>query len=751
MAELLEEVDQRLLLGGREARDGAADDVGVAGEDAGDQGLAGFGELGVAGSAVGFAGAAADEAAFDELVDEEGDAAAGDEDLLLDFAEEHGALVVEGFEDGEFRLGEAVGFDVGFGVGVQRLRRPGEDDIEVQGAGVGRHLSVKINTFVVLRCLRSPPLIGIDLASGVLIAVRSRRLLTPDTQRTDLRNMPEKIVPSVNAEAEFFEILNDFGDPLEILREAISNAYDASATRMSIRFDVEEIDGAARLVIRIADNGRGIDESSLRQDFWGLGHSTSRGSADTIGEKGHGTKIYLRSEHVSVRTQTAAGAWLSECTNPLRRLAQRKLHEPTIQRIEPFLDGTGTEITVIGYNENERARFVEDVVTDYVHWFTKIGTVEHVFRDPAQSLEVSLKCLDSDPKILSFGHPFPEPSSSIDELFRERETEAADWFVMRELRKDQRLVTHPEVKYDVVISVEGDQVKRGYNPMIRDRRTKDGGRYKVSDRYGIWLCKDYIPVVRVNDWISGFGSGSNALTLLHGFVNCQQLKLTANRGTVANTNPQILEELKKAVQGIVDDVDAKLHKDGIYTLRAWQEEHRTVKQEKEEYARRVKSVRTRKSAMLRGTRLLEPANESEVFGLLIRLCTIVPELFPFEPLDYNTAKGIDLIARKRGVGGLETGDLWYVELKHTLRKDFNHSFGHIRWIVCWDFDKSIANGSEFQGVEETDHRSLVVENEDGKHLYFLDNRRRAAKIEVIRLREYLQEHLNLQFSLEPAE
>lgn len=64
----------------------------------------------------------------------------------MDFAEEHWALVVEGFEDGEFGVGESVGLDVGFGVGVERFGRPGEDDVEFEGGGggVGRHLSSKI-------------------------------------------------------------------------------------------------------------------------------------------------------------------------------------------------------------------------------------------------------------------------------------------------------------------------------------------------------------------------------------------------------------------------------------------------------------------------------------------------------------------------------------------------------------------------------------------------------------------------------
>src|ERR1700733_4579182 len=103
----------------------------------------------------------------------------------------------------------------------------------------------------------------------------------------------QAIHPSVSAEAEFFEILNDFGNPLEIVREAISNAIDASATQMDVSFSVEEIQGNSRSVIRFVDNGSGMTEDVLRTVFWGLGHSTSRGDKTKIGEKGHGTKIFL--------------------------------------------------------------------------------------------------------------------------------------------------------------------------------------------------------------------------------------------------------------------------------------------------------------------------------------------------------------------------------------------------------------------------------------------------------------------------
>lgn len=43
-----------------------------------------------------------------------------------------------------------------------------------------------------------------------------------------------KIEPTVNATQEFIEIANDFSNPLELGREALSNAYDAKATKIEI-------------------------------------------------------------------------------------------------------------------------------------------------------------------------------------------------------------------------------------------------------------------------------------------------------------------------------------------------------------------------------------------------------------------------------------------------------------------------------------------------------------------------------------
>lgn len=572
-----------------------------------------------------------------------------------------------------------------------------------------------------------------------------------------MNNSWTEIEPEVNSSAEFFEIVNDFGNPMELVREAISNAVDWKASHIKISFNVEIIDGSKRLVIRLNDDGVGMTQEILSRSFWGLGHSESRKLKDNgdkylIGEKGHGTKIFLRSEKVSVKTKSEDGVFESVCKQPFKTLSNKKLHKPQIREIDDFLERqeSGTEIKIIGYNDNERSAFVQNIVRDYIKWFTKTGSIEQIFGiENNKDFKVYLKCLDTDEhEEISFGHTFPSENSSIDNLFEKLEFDAADHYVKRFVYENERLKNHPEVTFDLVVSVEGDHVKREYNPMIQERSRKETGRYKVSDRYGIWICKDHIPITRVNEWISGFGTGSNSLTMIHGFVNCQELKLTANRGAISNTDPQIQNELKGRIQDIFDEIDTFLHEKGIYTLRSWQKEHKTIKQETAEYKRRITSIKKRNTCLHNGRIFIEPQNEAEVFGLFMSIYTLYPEKFLFEPLDYNTSRGIDLIVRNKTDNKISESEFWYVELKFIFKKDFNHAFKHLRWILCWDFDKNLSEASELIGVEESDIRHLKFEKDENDNpIYFLDKRSRGGnRIEIIKLKEFLQIELGMEFN-----
>ena len=63
------------------------------------------------------------------------------------------------------------------------------------------------------------------------------------------------ITPKVDATQEFIEIANDFSNPLDLVREAISNAYDAKASVIKIIFEVIQEYSERLLKITLQDNG----------------------------------------------------------------------------------------------------------------------------------------------------------------------------------------------------------------------------------------------------------------------------------------------------------------------------------------------------------------------------------------------------------------------------------------------------------------------------------------------------------------
>lgn len=558
-----------------------------------------------------------------------------------------------------------------------------------------------------------------------------------------------QFTPKVSTVNEFIEIAFDFGDPLEIIREVISNAYDARATLLKIYARVEDIDGEDTLILEFIDNGDGMSPDILENNFWDLGNSSAKKNPEKIGEKGHGTKIFLRSSKIFVQTVAEGIATESECLSPMSKLKKGVMHQPFIRKVvqHPMLE-KGTYIRIEGYHNNQFSKFKQEIVADYIYWFTKMGSIEKEFGIVPRDFQVELQMLDArEPAMLNFGHRFAAENCNIDKLYADygHSENAVDYFV-KKYQISRSLKNHPHISYNMVIYYEGDKAKRIYNPCIRDRRVRnDDTHYKVADRYGIWLSKDYIPIERRNEWITGFGSGSNAFGLLHGFINCQEFKLTANRGTVANTDINIMDEIKKEVQEFIETIDEDLTENEIYTLKSWQQEAKTKKQEEVSFKNRVKSIRSRNLIKVTDSIcFLEPRNEAETFSVLLRLYEHYRESFKFEPMDYDTHQGIDIIARNKSSTPIADCEYWYIEMKFLLTKDFNHSFANLRWIICWDFNDSVKDGSEMTSTVDNGRKIMKYEtNSDGKHCYFLCFPGDQIRIEVIRLKEFIVEELGL--------
>jgi hypothetical protein len=250
------------------------------------------------------------------------------------------------------------------------------------------------------------------------------------------------IAPKVDETQEFIEIANDFANPLDLVREAISNAFDAKATEIRLAFNAENIAGEKVFVIKLGDNGSGMGRAEL-QSFFDLGNSTRCGDKETIGEKGHGTKVYFNAKKVVVDTQCDGKRFVATLDSPFARLHDRKIPTVSVVEIASETNATGTTITIYVYNSNRRDRFTHDRLRDHILWFTKFGSVEQQFGIARLAdVKLHLKGLDRDDfETVPFGHHFPLESADVNSLFTQYTIQAPHYtrYFLENPRKAHRI------------------------------------------------------------------------------------------------------------------------------------------------------------------------------------------------------------------------------------------------------------------------------------------------------------------------
>lgn len=551
------------------------------------------------------------------------------------------------------------------------------------------------------------------------------------------------LVPTVDEAQEFIEIANDFANPLDLVREAISNAFDAHATDIRLEFYTEVISGETTFAIRMTDNGEGMDRASL-QSFFDLGNSTRRADKSTIGEKGHGTKVYFNAKKLIVDTQRDGIRLQALLDSPFSKLHDRQIPEVRVRQEASETLASGTSITIFGYNNNRRERFTHPRLKDHILWFTKFGSIERQFgSDALAAVKLHLKGLDRDDfETLDFGHPFPNESEDVNALFGKYVIQAPNYYCRRLIRTGS-LPNHPEIRYQAVFSVEGKRVKYDNNPMLR--RPGYGapeGAYTVQERYGLWLCKDFIPIQRKNEWVTTKGS---EYTKLHAFLNCQALKLTANRGSVENTPAEVLQDVEAVARRIYDELTEGDEWLQLSYLEEEADTYNTVEKEKKNFSLRVDKANGAKIASYKGIGLVEPKRESGVHSLVVQLMAIEPQLFPFAIVDYDTLEGIDVVVKSNDAVPVHGSRLYYVEFKYLLGTAFNHSFENLHSIICWDTE--LKHGDIVKDINREERKlSIIAPAASGDYTrYFLENPRKAHRIEVYVLKDYLCQKLKIEF------
>jgi hypothetical protein len=287
------------------------------------------------------------------------------------------------------------------------------------------------------------------------------------------------------------------------------------------------------------------------------------------------------------------------------------------------------------------------------------------------------------------------------------------------------------------------RVKYDNNPMLRHRGyPAPEGAYTVQERYGLWLCKDFIPVQRKNEWITTKGT---EFTKVHAFFNCQALKLTANRGSIDNTPAEILQDVELVVRSTYQEITESDEWLQLNYLQEEAEGYNTVETEKKNFAFRVEKANRSKIATYKNISLIEPKRESGVQSLVVQLMIVEPKLFPFTVVDYDTHEGIDIIVKANDTIPVHGSRLYYVEFKNILSTTFNHSFENLYSIVCWDTD--LKHGDIVKDVNREERKLAVAAPQDENDYthYFLDNPRKAHRIEVFVLKDYLTQKLRVEF------
>lgn len=560
--------------------------------------------------------------------------------------------------------------------------------------------------------------------------------------------------PEVNEASEFLEISSDFGDPKEIIREAISNSFDAKATEIHISAVIDKSVGEDELVITLSDNGEGMGEEELKY-FFGLGF-TNRKKLDklgkkiteAIGEKGHGTKIYFNSRRIEVETVKDAKLINAFLAKPRKNLRQGKL--PGVEyKVDPTESPHGTKVIIRGYNDNNQEEFSHEELRDYIYWFTRFGSFEkEIDIKKYEDVVIHLSGLgweEEEGEPLKFGHPFPVVKTSIRELKSSDKVSPLDYYVARWLFPKESLIGIPGGHIDFVFYLEGDKAKRKYNEMIHEPRTIwRPGQYNVDSRYGLWLCKDYISIERRNSWVSE----KSEWTKYHAFVNCQELHLTANRGDLGNTPSRILEAVEKTVKEIFERKIKPTEEFKKYQEELEKEQlYQSAQKEEKDFQRRKKLTLQKKTAKLKNIELLEPRQESGVFSLVLQLSALMPSLFGFKVIDYDTSIGYDLLVTKDYALDLNKTAMRFAEIKFELKRDFNHSFKKLAVVICWDTklsnDDEVIDLTGAKRIMKITPRDKKAKNSYTK--YMLVTSTELHNIEVFVLKDFLHECLKIEF------
>jgi hypothetical protein len=496
----------------------------------------------------------------------------------------------------------------------------------------------------------------------------------------------KKKTPEVNEVNEFLEIASDFEDPLEVIRESLSNAYDADASRFEIT--IRTRDEGADIVLE--DDGSGMGEEDL-ESFFDLGNSNKE---DGIGYKGHGTKIFYKSDRIKLETSKDGKHLLATMDRPWKKLNERNMPEYEVTEQKNVGDRQGTKIEIIGFRSGKglsEGTLTYNKIEHYLKWKTVAGSTAHFFEEDPREMEIIVDLddsIDDTRNNLMIDNHFEFPEEQLEPA---EGRFPGEWMCKHYPAKTLQ-VDHEDGTSEVeIVGMVGG--KRARNKLATYG--------KHSAQFGVWLAKDHIKVEQANEVVPD----NVEHTHLFFVANCQDLELSANRGKIRNKSSDVydrlLEEIKHYISKVCSDPWFSKYQD---TLRRGETQRRSESQSKSVEQRREKLIKRQDSEFV-------PENTAELLVALERVNRGEEE--PIVELeDYRPDQ--DVTAFIRNGQGLEATS---VEMSVQDYFEKERSLEVVDAIVAWDWgDLDYLREKERKGYLQGDV-SIDVENRQITYSY----------------------------------
>jgi hypothetical protein len=490
----------------------------------------------------------------------------------------------------------------------------------------------------------------------------------------------------------FYQIIRERRNPLAVLREAISNAWDAHAKKVKIDI-TKNSNGGIDLVI--VDNGDGMKRSDFKS-FFGLAFS-DKDEVLNIGNKGLGTKLFFNSDHVEVMSRSPSQQlYLGTLDKPLAKLENGVVPTYLLKRIKGRKGiGRGTQISIENLNVSSGSAFLSgDLLKSYIKWHTASGNCSKLFRRRGRGITTVIRrelADESQEEIKVNGHEIPKENSELN-IPPEKFANVFDPFTVK--------IPKRGISGTALVEIAG-AVCGSEAHVVKDKRLKK--RYK-----GIFLAKDYFIVKNIsNEVFRGSGEWQN----FHVIANCQALELTMNREGVLDTSGGlvysqvigVLREFSNAVKrgerfrlsGRAVEMSKRYAGRGYSRLKELKSEYMGSKIE----SSRIMQILAAGSSDHMptydlGGPLLEPQGPRGVMLLFQSLLNLsrrskkkdVLRLANYRVLAPLEEGEFEILIERKGKG-VEWGHPEWFRVTHGLAvKDFNGIDNGVSGVICWELD-----------------------------------------------------------------